>query len=222
MEPSTFDPKISELEKQLENLRRQMDDAERVFTGAVIDFARSWAREETERSVVAKPDIARGMGPEAMRKLKAELGELIKKYDDLVREDLQSEYYWPHRNSRLMPEYEAEEWRSKRYGRPLGTKIDEGIRRSLGRVGELLRKHRLAEPFSSADPRWGVDRWHEEGKHTRLVVHEKHKLDLPTELQTAHAKYAELAEIFLKVYEELGAVRHQKAQAEAKKLWEEA
>ncbi len=140
---------------------------------------------------------------------------------EYVEADLKAEWLWPHRKKVLHPEYDRRD-RYDSFGHQLPRLVTEAVALFLGRVGDLLKDHEFLDPWHEDQKRWDTQSIH----HTEGPATWRHKLraldKLPDQLTTTYKEYASLEGPLFKTYGALEDQRRQKAQLEAKKLWDQA
>jgi len=224
MEPSDFDPKIAELEAELRRVRDRMEAAAEAYKGALVAYARDWAATEVENAVVNNPEVAKSAGPEGLKRLKDELATLIARLPEHVEQDLNAHWLWPHRKATLYAEHVDQRARRERYlGQPLSQSDAEAVAQFLGHVGDLLAQHGIINAHGKDDKRWATDFIEGGGPGRGTWRHKLRTLDnLPADVIAAFRAYEILEEPLFKTYHALEDQRRQKAQLEAKKLWDQA
>ncbi len=207
MDTSSFDSRISELESRKEQLTDQMEDASQTFLAYTKQLAQGLVRQRVEQAVTSKPEVAKSIGMEGLKQLKAESRELTERAPDLIEQRVNRDELWTHRKEPENPDqYEV----SSRYdylGHRAPTELHDAIRHALGPVKELLVKHGF-------DTYEGYD-YHERRKFG-------YHFDWTEEMKLAVREYATLNKEYIQVSTELQTVKRQKEQFEVKSMWDEA
>jgi hypothetical protein len=215
MDASDFDAKIGRLEEEMENLRQQMEKTCGEFLIATNEYIAIEFKEMVERGVISNPDIAKRHGVDTLRRLKSECKELISSVPDLVNLYLNKDENWGHRGK--IPE--KNDLRFERYAMysnaPLRGAFEEGIRLILGYVGTLLVKY----GFEEADSRLHAYKW------TRIPGSNQIKYGIGFQWSE---KMTEVLKVYSPQYNELiklddkvKKLEKEKAQAQAKNLWDQ-
>jgi len=149
---SKFDQKIEDTERQINELRKKMEEICRDFIKEMKGFVVIWSKKEVENAVVFMPDKVKEHGEESLKQMKADLQNFLTKVPELVNKYIDNEELWAHRDQ--LPEninqkflsYLDEKWRHP-------NKVEKTIKILFGYVGEILQKH----GFLKEGGAWQID-----------------------------------------------------------------
>ncbi len=208
MDTSKFDARIKELKKQTNDIQEQMENTRKEFLEAAKEFVPAWFQSCVERAVVSHPERAKEYDLNGLRNIKADLQKLIAQAPSIVEEALSSDEYWPHRGE--MPG-KTDPWhgRYQDYWRRSTTEGLKGsIKNTFRHVGAILAKYHLSnDSWLMPSPREGP-------KYVK-------EYDWSQKMDTLLKRYLDLGDDLIKFNEELKKMEREKAEAEAKDLWEQ-
>jgi len=212
MQTAEFDAQISDLESQIESLKVKMEDVCRAFLLATGKFAAQWFEDRAERAVTSNPETTRKVSAERLRKMKSALERLVLRIPRIVGKHVNNDKYWAHRDE-MTDDLFSYFGRYRVYGRSVPDEMDNAVREVLGYVGSLLAEYGLAEVGEYKE--WAID---------YLGPHPKYRREYSwsEEMNIALMRYSELHAKLLKLSQALKEVKNQKAEAEAKSLWDKA
>ena len=210
MKASEFDAQIEDLETQMADLRDKMEDVCRVFQAATARFAAGWFQERAEQAVTSNPAITKKQDVEKLRKLKSALAHLVESSTELVKKHLDADKYWAHRVGLAVAPY-SHIYRV--YGRSVPDELDSGVREVLGYLGSLLAEYDFAEVGEYRE--WEV-------KYPAPHPVYRHAYDWSEDMKAILNRYADLYQKLAILSGRLKEVERQKAEAEAKSIWDQA
>jgi hypothetical protein len=212
MQTAEFDAQISDLESQIESLKVKMEDVCRAFLLATGKFAAQWFEDRAERAVTTNPETTRKVSAERLRKMKSALERLVLRIPRIVGKHVNNDKYWAHRDE-MTDDLFSYFGRYRVYGRSVPDEMDNAVREVLGYVGSLLAEYGLAEVGEYKE--WAIDY---PGPHPKY----RREYSWSEEMNIALMRYSELHAKLLKLSQALKEVKNQKAEAEAKSLWDKA
>ena len=204
MDTSEFDTEIGKLEGEMKNLREQMEKTSNEFLIATNEFIVEWFKKELEKEVRSNPEITKKLGVEVLRKLNSDLQNLISEVPDLVNQYLNKDDCWGHRGP--IPTG----W-GKRWGH---NPLEKNVRIILGHVGEIYIKYGYMQNSSLNCS------WQRQPVSNLLIYSGDH--DFWTKKRSEIIKqYREQYDKLITFEADLKKVKREKAEAEAKNLWDQ-
>ena len=206
------DEKIAEIDAEIQLLREQADEALQQFLQTAVSFFCDWSRRAVERGVTSQPETTKKLGLEGLRLLKGELKDLCDKMPEHVQKHMNHKALWLHRGD--IPQHK--DYTSSPYrfsGNRAPDKIDAPVREILGYVGALLLKFGLAK--RDKDSEW-------EQTTAQPVPRYRYGFDWSAEMKTALKQYSDIYDNLARLVKETASIERQKAEAEAKSLWDQA
>ena len=210
---SKFDSLIKELEGQIRVLRDRIEKTCKEFFEATNEFAVEWFQSCVERAVISNPELAKKSGVAGLRNLKSDLQNLAATVPSIVEKHLNIDRCWPHR--RQIPDKpDPQLGRYQDYWRRLTiANLKNAVAEVLGYVGGVLVKHGFADTGPASA--WAVIAWSEQPKYTC-------EYDWSQKLNAVFGRYSDLYGQLIELDGELKKVQREKAEAEAKGLWDQA
>lgn len=233
MDTSYFDDQITKLEPQIEDLRKEMEAAQRKLLDAITVFLQGWYRETIEAEVKANPDLTKKLNTEGrLPEVKAKLNDLITKTSDHVEALLNVDRYWSHRGE--LPSYENwyankmySERRYSAYGQNFPDEVDEPVRSLLGLAGDILNDYGYVDQQSlyiQGRGHWSSNyhRRTEKSEHIAGLTYNSRHYKVTDEVTTALGNYSAKHDQFVKLGIQLQKIKQEKAEAIAGNLWDNA
>ncbi len=206
MDTTQFDYDIQEAKAQKEALNNTLER----FVDAYIEIAARLLAIEMptiiERAVANNPAITRNLGLEKLRELKGKVKNVLDKLPALTREELSSNEAWEHRQA--LPDTNMPVVRGA-----LTNKVETGLRRVIGHIGELLIKYGYYPEVSSA---WDVQR-----NKSPLYTGDEFQQTF-AEYRKMKIEYEQLMEQLVDSHQNIGRLQKAKERAIAKDLWDQA
>ena len=204
-----YDKLTVDLEKQMANLRPLMDRAVEQVVLRTVEFLHLWSKETVDRAIRDNDERIKSMDAQARASAKKEIEDLQKRISDIVNERLSGTGVWVHKSeikcdeSKTFSLYDVKE--------QFRGNFDEALRLIMGLFGAALKKHQLAGSYTHE---WGTA----SGGSIRFGI----GIPKTPSLEKAYAEYEALAEKYIALDHRLKHVRKDKAQAEARDLWEKS
>lgn len=212
MDTSSFDAQIKDLEQQIGGLRGQMENICKEFLEVTKEFTVAWFRNHVERTVTSQPKIAKKCGVEELRHFKSDLQKTITMVPRIVEEHVNNDKYWAHRGQ-IPDEHDRRFARYHVSGRCPLDELDNAVREVLGYRGVILLKHGFAKTGEHSE--WETKYGSEQPRY-------KYGYDWSEKMNTVLKQYSDLYDRLIKLDYELKKAKRDKAQAEAKNLWDQA
>ena len=184
-----------------------MEDALQTFLDRIKEFAQGFVKDRVGATVTHKPEVAKSIGMDGLRELKAETQELTERVPDLVEQRVNRDELWTHRK---LPEDIYNFELNRRYsfnGYSAPSEPNDAVRHALGPVRELLVKHGFDE----------YDR-HDYSDRRKYGYY----FEWPEDMKSALQGYAALHKEYIDVIKELRKVEREKDEFEVKNMWDEA
>ncbi len=201
---------ISTTEGQLDSILKALEKSRGEFKDALSAFAIDWVEKELERYLIKEnPEKARQLGVVGMAPIKKDLKELQKRLPEVVNGTVFDDSAWPHR----------EEFLKKMGSKPkdLCFRIDEYllqiIHRVINSLGPILKQYSLV-PFDHRNA-WQLDNGKPYHNHN-------YGFNLSEALRKALGDYIEEFREMERAQGALQKLLEEKAQAEARLLWEKS
>jgi hypothetical protein len=207
----SFDAEIARINTQITNLREQAEPAVQKFLDAATTFLCDWSREKVEREVTSNPELTKQLGKEGLGRLKSELGQLIGEMPEHVQSHLNQDQLWLHRGE--IPQgqrYSLSPYDFHGYRPP--DKLNDQVRILLGYAGALLVKFGFAKYDDNSD--WKLI--------AGAVPKYRFGVDWSADLKSTAVAYSDIYKRLLQLAEKLETTKREKAESEAKHLWDEA
>lgn len=221
MTTSINEENSEEIRKQMDTLINQMINYRNQFVDATVEFACDWITKCIDNKVKSLPERTKEYGLEGLRKLKADLRELIEKTPAIVDEQVKADRLWPHLQQIPETKYVV-------FGRH-GYKIldssgldtitqhdsqnkftlDIAIRNSIANAGIILKDH----GFLMEDSDWEV-------YDTKLRF--RYGYEWSIKMNEALKQYTILFKQLIELNRKINTIERKKAEAEAKDLWDQA
>ena len=212
MDGSKFDAPIRDLKEQMDTLREQMEKTCKEFLEATKEFAPTWFQKSVERAVTSQPELAKECGVNGLRSLKSDLQKLVAMIPHIVEQHVNCDKYWPHRAE--LPDEPELKFGRYHISKPRGPdELDNGVREILGYVGAILVKYGFAKTGEFGN--WVAGYGSERPRY-------RFGYDWSEKMSSVLNKYSPLYDELVKLNEKLKKVEREKAEAEAKDLWEQA
>lgn len=197
-----------ELNRQLQTRRDNLDKIVIQYIEVLSQVIQNWSMETIETAIMDEAEITKSLPEEQLREMKEEINLLLGQYPGLVQAELDTDQMWPHRmdipkdlhKDRMEIQLAVERRRAR---------VDESIRRLLGRVGLILRKHGFIDESRRI---WDF------GPDGRAAY--RYPLPRGRETEALMAEYFELLRGYGEVAYELRDLEHTKEAEEAKKRWD--
>jgi hypothetical protein len=211
---AAVEARLAALEAQIAGLRTDMEGACRAFLQATLAFAVEWFQRRVEQAVVDDPEIAKVLGRDGLRRLKADLRKLVEQAPDLVSSLVNRDQLWAHRPALidssaalLNPELNPYEFRGDR-APPL---LNGAVAEVLARAEALLAAFGLAPPEPAGLPGFPVSR-----SRRRILL-----FTWSEDMRGALGRYAELYARLRTANSDLRPLRRKRVDGDAKRLWDE-
>jgi len=204
---SKFDQKIEDNERQINELRKKMEEICRNFIKETKGFVVIWSKKEVENAVVSMPDKVKEHGEESLKQMKADLQNFLTKVPELVDKYIDNEELWAHRDQ--LPEninqkflsYLDEKWRHP-------NKVEKTIKILFGYVGEILQKH----GFLKEGGAWRIGNIKEKPEYQHgFIMSEKMKSTLD--------HYKEICIELMGLDEKIKSTKRKREEAKTRNLW---
>lgn len=205
MNHSEFDADIKNLETRIGNIKSDLEKIREEFIKATKDFIEKWIQDKIKETVKSKPEFAKKIGSEGLGKIKADLGELIKKVPNIVEEHVNKNEHWAHCQEFCKPEEEF----IASYNIPFT--IKDRIRKLFGYAGEILIKYNFADTESHSE-------WEYDAKRPKF----KYGFDISEEMESILGRYRRLYGEHERENNKLNETKRQKAKAEVEELWKKS
>jgi hypothetical protein len=151
-----YDGLLENLYDEKEQLVLEMDKIKQDFLQEVILYSKDWFNVEAKALITRKSDLAKNIGVDKLRNLKAEVHTLITNTEALVLDYLDKEEYWWHQQER-------KDYQSYSYEHRPPEGINEAIRHMCGKLGLIFAQEgfvRLKQTGFTKD----YDVWAKNGK----------------------------------------------------------
>lgn len=200
-----IDQKISDLEKQLNDLQGSMEEVRNRFRRSVLDYASNWIKDTLERHLIKEnPEKTKQLGKSGIDALKVEFKNVIKQLPKNVNNIINDNKKWPHRTESGFTLKEIETASCK-----IPDILTEMIRLIISHLGPILKKYELVQ-FE----KYGG--WELQGEKVIYI----YGINLSPELVQIISNYKERFHDYEKTLKDLTSFKKNKAQEEARILWE--
>jgi hypothetical protein len=211
MDTSQYDSQIQDAQSDIKKMQGSMDTVRLAFVESTTRYISEWTEKSIERAVTSKPETTKSIGMERLKDLKSALKKLLSEIPSLVPQHIKQDSLWPHRTElpadiykKSLPIFELK--------RKTSEELREGVRDLLGYAGQLLVEYGYEE--SGKDGSWEE----RAGKPPRY----KYGFSWSNEMSTNLKEYVELLESYVDTHIKVINLKREKAEAEAKNLWDEA
>lgn len=214
MDTSKFDVQIRNLQVRMDAMRSQMEEICKEFFEATKEFAVAWFQSCIEKEVVSQPGVTKKSGKKGLRNLKTELQSTIAKVPHIVEKHVNQDKYWVHRGQ--LPDdndLSSRFGRYQTYGRRAPEELEKGVRELLGYAGAILMKHGFVDTGECSV--WEVQHGSERPRY-------KYGYDWSGKMNGVIQRYSGQYEELIKLDHEFKKIQQEKAEAEAKDLWNHA
>jgi hypothetical protein len=208
-----FDEEIQAAERGFETILSQMDRVQQDFLAAAIQFVKSWFWEHTELIVKQKPEVTKQLGIR-LSQLKADVKKLQENAATIVAEYFQDGDLWWHQNQ-AKQSYNY-------YGRRPPEHLDKALRLCLGRLASVFEGYGYLSTEPQDHGRWRE--WDKSGNYQPADAKPYYpfNLDWTEQMQVLVKKYGELHGKGIQQAMEIKRLKDEKAESEAKDLWDKA
>lgn len=204
---SSYDARIASLQKRLQQLRDEMEQASLDFFEATERFLSEWYERRARLDVASQPDKARELGKSGLKRVKKRVRALQKQVSRMVDEQLDRDLFWTHRRTvdELCNGLSSRRYTS--YSDEGAAELQEPVIILASRLGSVLAESGLLR-FGST--------WVRRGTAIRLGVSPSWSPDM----RTAMDHYRDLNAELMQRARELIEARMQQAEAEVLDLWD--
>lgn len=204
-----FDEDTARINSQIAAVRTEAEPVVEQFLRDTVDFLCDWSRQIVEKTVTSNPEKTKQLGKEGLSSLKNELAQLTGEMPEHVKKHLNLNELWLHRGEIAIKRQAG--WSQSPYefmGNSAPERLNTQMRVLLGYAGSLLVKFGFA----------GSD-WTPSGANAQKY---RYSFDWSDYMRSSLHRYAEVFNRLSKLAEQLESVKRQKAEAEAKQLWDQA
>ena len=138
---------ISYIEKQLEPMNEGLDQLYREFGVTLPSYVEKWMREATKRKVEERAERINEAGLEPLRRLKADLSELVARLPDLCVQAIGPSSEWPHRKRLSARRTASNDYTSE-------SSAAASFRKAINNLGALFAKHGLLDSAPGRSQEW--------------------------------------------------------------------
>jgi len=205
---SKFDQKIEDNERQINELRKKMEEICIDFIKEIKGFVVIWSKKEVENAIVSMPDKVKEYGEESLKKMKADLQNFLTKVPELVDKYIDNEELWVHRGqlpeniNQKMFDYLDEKWHHP-------NKVKKTIKILFGYVGEILQKH----GFLKEGREWRIGNIKEKPEYQYGYI-------MSEKMKSAFDHYEKMYYELMRFDNELKSTKRNKEEAKIRNLWE--
>jgi hypothetical protein len=195
-----IDQQIKQTEMNAEQIRKRLDDFKDSFIRIVKPFVVAYYRQQAESSVRNNPALAQQLGTAGLAPIKRKIEELIKQSESNVEALFSRPEFWPHLNK---PMPDSSDLYSETKNDPI-----RALRKALWPVFPILGEVGLA---SKEFLRMGMGQQY-------------YPYALPdfSQFQQVWKNYREIYESYFQMLQQIAALQKQKAEHEAKTIWDKA
>ena len=198
--------KIDLNEKERDKIQSSLEEIRSKFKVPFLDYASTWIKDILERNLIQdNPEKAKQMGKSGLVALRSEYEALIEKLPALVDDIINNNKNWPHRAEYGFIFNEKEFFFFK-----APDILIKMIRPVVSKIGPILKKYGLIE-FKQ----YGA--WEVHGEELQYA----YGFSLSPQLQKLIDDYKEQFNSYEKYIGDLASLNKNKAQEEARILWEE-
>lgn len=219
---TNHEARIRELSAEIESNTKIMEGLAQDFTKATISFASSWIQDKVQSTVTTRTDTTQSLGIEGLRQLKTDLKKVIDHLPEVAQPILDDDSNWEHRTGISDDGEQHKHCYSAPKDDHYSDKLDWPIRSILGLAGDILRKNGFEATATRMTTEWSEKLPHESGypgtQGTRYVRQYKRSPEMLNILRS----YADLHRKMVGLSSQLKLAQRQKAEAEAKNLWDQA
>ena len=208
----SFEEDIARINSQIAALREQAEPALQKFLQNTVLFLCDWSRQTVERAVTSSPELTKQLGKEGLSRLKSELAQLTREMPDHVQKHLNKNELWLHRGE-IPPRDKYSQGPYDFHSNRQPDKVNDQVRILLGYAGALLVKFGLA--MYDKNSSWEQDTATASTKF-------KYGFDWSEDMKRCLLTYSEIYNRLSQLAEELASTKRQKAETEAKELWDQA
>jgi hypothetical protein len=204
MDTSEFDKQIRFFEKQAKEVFDSLEKKREDFEKSTLTFVSSWIQNRVKDALTREfPDRAKELGETGVKAVKADLKVAVDKLPDDAKVLFADNGRWPHRK-----EYKGTI--EKYLYTTEFEKILTGFMRQLfGLAGGILDKYKLIEFKEHSE--WG---------RSGTSVLYGYGISLPNQFEALIMEYSKLYNQYRELLEKVELTKTQKAQAEAKDIWD--
>lgn len=132
-----IDVLIKREETELSSLCNRMEEFKAEFVEETVSFASEWYRKTLKEHITKHPEVILNLKEEKIAHMKAQVNELIRNSEKIVRGELENSGLWWHQRPRIHDSIEQYLQVDERYPEIL----DRAVRHVLGRLGLILEEY---------------------------------------------------------------------------------
>ena len=218
-----LDLSIRKKEAELQPFLSSMEQLRLQFVNDTTRFATEWFEEKAREYATKKPEITISLGNEQLAKMKAQVSNLAKNADRIVRDALGHPEFWWH----LTPHVNAaaaayEQLGNDKVGNKFPEVLDKPVRRALGELGNILEQFGYGVTTGSNKASY-PEFWFECKEDSGSVrPYFPHLFEWSEEMQNTILEYDGPYKKAIVPFEEITMLKEEKKKQEAKALWESA
>jgi predicted DNA binding CopG/RHH family protein len=208
---------IEQKEAQLSSLRSLMEQLKNEFIKAMTDFASEWFKTTTREYVSKYPEVTLKMREEKIVQMKANVSELIRNTEKVVKAEFENPALWWHQSPRLLDPIDQYLQVADKYPEIL----DRAVRHVLGRLGLILEKYGFNVCASGNTGSYG-EFWfdHPKDDQTTSIPYYPHLLNWSEKMQNTIKNYNSQYVKAMEEFNEIQSLKNEKKKQEAMNRWD--
>lgn len=211
-----IDVLIERKEAELLPLRSHMEELKLEFIKQTIDFASEWYKKTAKEYVTKYPELILSMSEEKIAIMKAEVNELVRNTEKIIKGELDNPALWWHQKPYVHDSIEQYLQIADKYPEIL----DHAVRLALGRLGIILEEFRFHVTTRGNIGSY-QEFWFEHPLNTdKIIPYYPHLLKWTEEMQDTIRKYNAQYTQAIALYDEIQKLKEQKKRQQALTRWD--
>lgn len=212
-----IDVQIERKETELSPLRQCMEELKNEFIKETVSFASEWYKRTSKEYVTKYPEVTLNMKEEKIAKMKAQVNELIRDTEKIVRGELENPALWWHQRHRLHDSIEQYLQVADKYPAIL----DRAVRHVLGRLGLILEEYGF-NVAASGNTGSFQEFWfdHPHGADSTSNPYYPHILKWSEKMQDIIRDYNTQYTQAIAIYSEIQRLKEEKKKQQAMNRWD--
>jgi hypothetical protein len=212
-----IDIQIEKKETELSPFLQRMEELKADFIEETVSFASEWYKKTTKQYVTKYPEVILGMKEEKIDNMKAQVNELVRETEKIVRDELEKPALWWHLKPRLHDSIVQDLQVDDKYPEIL----DRAVRHVLGRLGLILETYKFnvtASGNSGSFQEFWFD--HPLGDDSTTNPYYPHLLEWSEKMQETIGDYNTQYVTVMALFAEIFNLKEEKKRRQAMSRWD--